>query len=146
MYSKRRLRVCLPELNDPEKVKLYTKSQSKYEHLDGYSFVHRAKVILSGFGLEGIGLDRPLSNLSSGQKSKVALAGILLKGVDLLLLDEPTNNLDLPALIWLEDFLQKSGRRLLFRTIVDFLTGLSERYSNLIGTRTHLHVTRGYIQ
>ncbi|MCC2631219.1 MAG: hypothetical protein K0S38_1028, partial [Candidatus Paceibacter sp.] len=41
-------------------------------------------------------------------KSKVALSGILLKGVDLLLLDEPTNNLDLPALIWLEDFLQKS--------------------------------------
>ena len=52
--------------------------------------------------------DRYVSNLSSGQKSKVVLAGILLKGVDLLLLDEPTNNLDLPALIWLEDFLQKT--------------------------------------
>ena len=49
-----------------------------------------------------------MSDLSSGQKSKVALIGILLKGVDLLLLDEPTNNLDLPALMWLEDFLKKS--------------------------------------
>jgi ATPase subunit of ABC transporter with duplicated ATPase domains len=46
--------------------------------------------------------------LSGGQKSKVALGGILLKGVDVLLLDEPTNNLDLSALIWLENFLLKS--------------------------------------
>lgn len=96
------------ELADPEKAKKYGEVRSKYERLDGYSFTHRAEVILSGFGLEGVELDRPLSNLSSGQKSKVSLAGILLKGVDLLLLDEPTNNLDLPALIWLEDFLQKS--------------------------------------
>ncbi len=56
------------------------------------------------FGLSDIGLDQYTSNLSSGQKSKVMLAGILLKGVDVLLLDEPTNNLDLPALIWLENF------------------------------------------
>lgn len=69
---------------------------------------HRIKVMLAGFGLENVGIDHRLSDLSSGQKSKVALAGILLKGVDLLLLDEPTNNLDLPALIWLEDFLRKS--------------------------------------
>src|ERR1035437_5915453 len=96
------------ELDNAEKVKRYSEVQSTYEHLDGYSFVHRAKVILSGFGLDNIELDRSLSNLSSGQKSKVVLTGILLKGVDLLLLDEPTNNLDLPALIWLEDFLQKS--------------------------------------
>ena len=96
------------ELSDPEKLQRYGEAQSKYEHLDGYRFAHRAEVMLSGFGLVDVGLDRPLCNLSSGQKGKVALAGILLKGVDLLLLDEPTNNLDLPALIWLEDFLQKS--------------------------------------
>ncbi len=96
------------DLGDPQKIKRYGEVRSQYEHLGGYSFVHRAGVILSGFGLDGVGLDRPLSDLSSGQKSKVILSGILLKGVDLLLLDEPTNNLDLPALIWLEDFLQKS--------------------------------------
>jgi len=96
------------ELGDPQKTRRYSEVHSKYEHLGGYSFTHRAEVMLSGFGLEEVGLDRSLSNLSSGQKSKVILAGILLKGVDLLLLDEPTNNLDLPALIWLEDFLKKS--------------------------------------
>ena len=96
------------KLNYPEKAKLYGEVYGKYEHLGGYSFLHRAEVMLSGFGLNDIELNRSLSTLSSGQKSKVVLAGILLKGVDLLLLDEPTNNLDLPALIWLEDFLQKS--------------------------------------
>lgn len=96
------------DLSNPENAKSYDKVQSKYEHLGGYSFVHKAEVVLSGFGFDNVSLDRPMSNLSSGQKSKVVLAGILLKGVDLLLLDEPTNNLDLPALIWLEDFLQKS--------------------------------------
>lgn len=96
------------DLGDPKKAKLYGEIHSKYEHLDGYSFAHKAEVMLAGFGLDNVELERPLSNLSSGQKSKVVLAGILLKGVDVLLLDEPTNNLDLPALIWLEDFLQKS--------------------------------------
>ncbi len=96
------------DLNDPVKARRYGEVYSRYEHLGGYTFVHRATIMLAGFGLDSIGLDRSLSNLSSGQKSKVVLAGILLKGVDLLLLDEPTNNLDLPALIWLEDFLRKS--------------------------------------
>jgi ATPase subunit of ABC transporter with duplicated ATPase domains len=69
---------------------------------------HRMEAMLAGFGLESLALERDLATLSSGQKSKVALAGILLQEADLLLLDEPTNNLDLPALIWLEDFLQKT--------------------------------------
>lgn len=96
------------KLSDSKKAKRYDEAQREYEHLGGYSFVHKTEVILSGFGLENVELNRSLSSLSSGQKSKVVLAGILLKGVDVLLLDEPTNNLDLPALIWLEDFLKKS--------------------------------------
>lgn len=97
-----------PHLDDPGKQQRYAELQQIYERLGGYTFSHKVEVMLAGFGLEGFGNDRPLTDLSSGQKSKVALIGILLKGVDLLLLDEPTNNLDLPALIWLEDFLMKS--------------------------------------
>ena len=95
-------------LEDKAKSLEYGDAHEQYERLDGYAFEHRIKVMLAGFGLDNVGIDHRLSDLSSGQKSKVALAGILLKGVDLLLLDEPTNNLDLPALIWLEDFLRKS--------------------------------------
>lgn len=97
------------QLCDPIKAKLYDEIQEKYVRLDGYVFNHRIEVMLSGFGIQDVGLQRKLSDLSSGQKSKVVLAGILLKGVDLLLLDEPTNNLDLPSLIWLEDFLKKTN-------------------------------------
>lgn len=96
------------DLANPDTAKRYGDALSLYEHLEGYTFNHKVEVMLSGFGLENIGLDHSVSKLSSGQKSKIALIGILLKGVDLLLLDEPTNNLDLPALIWLEDFLRKS--------------------------------------
>ncbi len=104
----KKMEELLPNIDDPTIAHKYYDAQEQYQHLDGYSFSHRAEVILSGFGLDGVGIDRNLSELSSGQKNKVALTGILLRGVDLLLLDEPTNNLDLPALIWLEDFLQKS--------------------------------------
>jgi ATPase subunit of ABC transporter with duplicated ATPase domains len=49
-----------------------------------------------------------MSALSSGQKNKVFMAGLLLRDPDVLLLDEPTNNLDLESLAWLEDFLAHS--------------------------------------
>jgi ATPase subunit of ABC transporter with duplicated ATPase domains len=104
----KKLEVLASQLEDKAKFDEYGEAHKQYERLDGYAFEHRVKVMLAGFGLQYVGLDHRLSDLSSGQKSKVALAGILLKGVDLLLLDEPTNNLDLPALIWLEDFLRKS--------------------------------------
>ena len=81
---------------------------AEYERRDGYTFYHRLDVMLAGFDLADVSTDRPISSLSSGQKSKVFMAGVLLSDPDILLLDEPTNNLDLPALIWLEDFLMRS--------------------------------------
>lgn len=80
---------------------------NEYERRDGYTFDHRLGIILAGFGLRKLD-EVILSALSSGQKSKVFLAGVLLSDPDVLLLDEPTNNLDLPALIWLEDYLVRS--------------------------------------
>ncbi|MBU1092421.1 ATP-binding cassette domain-containing protein [Patescibacteria group bacterium] len=81
----------------------------QYESRDGYAFESRMQFTLTGFGLNKINSDRPINTLSSGQKSKVLMAGVLLSDAELLLLDEPTNNLDLPALIWLEDFLSRSA-------------------------------------
>ena len=83
-------------------------AMTEYKRRDGYTFYHRLDMMLAGFGLADVSNDRPINSLSSGQKSKVFMAGVLLSDPDILLLDEPTNNLDLPALIWLEDFLMRS--------------------------------------
>jgi ATP-binding cassette subfamily F protein 3 len=81
---------------------------AEYERRNGYAFDYRVDMTLAGFGLRDVSSTRPINSLSSGQKSKVFMAGILLSDPDVLLLDEPTNNLDLPALIWVEDFLAHS--------------------------------------
>ena len=77
---------------------------AEYERRDGYAFSHRMDTTLAGLGLADVLSDRLITTLSPGQKVKVFMAGVLLSDPDVLLLDEPTNNLDLPALIWLEDF------------------------------------------
>ncbi len=66
------------------------------------------EIMFAGFALPTETKEKKIGQLSSGQKTKVFLTAILLKKADLMLLDEPTNNLDLPALIWLEDFLNKT--------------------------------------
>lgn len=91
-----------------ERMETSPEAMAEYERRDGYTLYHRLDLMLAGFGLSEISSDRPINSLSSGQKSKVFMAGVLLSDPDVLLLDEPTNNLDLPALIWLEDFLTRT--------------------------------------
>jgi ATP-binding cassette, subfamily F, member 3 len=63
---------------------------------------------LEALGLGGIPLETPVENLSGGQKTRLALAGVLLSSPQVLLLDEPTNHLDIGMLEWLEDWLVAS--------------------------------------
>jgi ATPase subunit of ABC transporter with duplicated ATPase domains len=74
-------------------------------------FLRQVEIMFAGFWLPSNIKEKNIGDLSSGQKTKVFLTGLLLQDIDILLLDEPTNNLDLPALIWLEDYLKntKSG-------------------------------------
>lgn len=93
---------------DNEKTLLqYEALQEEYRRLGGFAFLDQAAGMLSGLALPTHLLERPLTTLSGGEKRKITLAGVLLRGVDLLLLDEPTNNLDLPALLWLEAYLKR---------------------------------------
>ncbi len=77
------------------------------EYRDGLVYKAKTKSALMGLGFSENDLDLPVTALSGGQRSKLSLCKLLLSNANLLLLDEPTNNLDIEAVIWLEDFLGK---------------------------------------
>ena len=84
-------------------VERYTRLETEFQHMQGYDIARRVDAILHELGFSERDLDRPIKQLSGGQKSRAQLARLLLEGPDLMLLDEPTNHLDLPLLDWLEN-------------------------------------------
>jgi ATP-binding cassette subfamily F protein 3 len=84
----------------------YGKLQEEFEHLGGYTYETRIKMVLSGVGFGEDDYETPLSRLSGGQKTRALLARLLLSAPDLLILDEPTNHLDINAVEWLENYLR----------------------------------------
>jgi len=90
----------------PELMARYGAAKDSYERSDGYAFRARAVAVLHGLGFGDADLDMPCTRLSGGQLNRLGLAQLLLQKPDLMLLDEPTNHLDLPAIRWLEEYLQ----------------------------------------
>ena len=76
-----------------------------FELAGGYTYEQRIDRVLGGLGFGREQYDQPVETLSGGQRTRAALARLLLSSPDLLLLDEPTNHLDLAAMEWLEDYL-----------------------------------------
>ncbi|WP_425755218.1 ABC-F family ATP-binding cassette domain-containing protein [Ihubacter sp. rT4E-8] len=80
--------------------------QDILEHSGFYTIDARIEEFAGGLGLADIGLDKDVSELSGGQRSKVLLTKLLLQNPMILILDEPTNYLDENHIIWLTRFLQ----------------------------------------
>ncbi len=83
----------------------YGPLQHQFELDGGYLYETRIKQVLTGLNFESVDYDRPVSQLSGGQKTRALLGRLLLESPDLLVLDEPTNHLDIHAVEWLENWL-----------------------------------------
>jgi ATPase subunit of ABC transporter with duplicated ATPase domains len=97
----------LPEMSDEDGM-LVADLEVEYAEMDGYSAESRAGELLEGIGIPVEQHNGPMSEVAPGWKLRVLLAQALFSDPDVLLLDEPTNNLDINAIRWLEEFLDKS--------------------------------------
>ncbi|MBT2290950.1 ABC-F family ATP-binding cassette domain-containing protein [Paenibacillus albidus] len=89
-----------------ELLERYAQRSDWFKDHGGYEMNTRIRSVLHGMGFGEFAPDTPISTLSGGQKTRLALARILLQAPDLLMLDEPTNHLDIETLTWLEDYLR----------------------------------------
>jgi len=96
---------------DPDKadevLKRYGKLQEAFERDGGYTYEARIRQVLTGLGFKPFDFERPIPQLSGGQRTRALLARLLLTDPDLLILDEPTNHLDIAAVEWLEGYLSQ---------------------------------------
>lgn len=83
----------------------YERLTRQFEMADGYSYKSEVTGVLYGLGFEEREFDKKSSELSGGQKTRVALGRLLVTKPDILLLDEPTNHLDMASIQWLENYL-----------------------------------------
>ena len=90
----------------PEVLQRYGSVLSSFEHGGGYTYTNRIQQTLAGLGFAETDYQRPLTQLSGGQRTRAVLARLLLDEPDLLLLDEPSNHLDIAAVEWLEAWLR----------------------------------------
>lgn len=92
------------ELNDA--LERYARMNHTFEMQDGYAFESQITGVLKGLGFDESDFNRPVEELSGGQKTRVSLGRLLLSRPDIILLDEPTNHLDLNSIAWLENYLK----------------------------------------
>lgn len=83
----------------------YTRLSHTFDLENGYAYRSEVTGVLKGLGFTEPEFEKKVSDLSGGQKTRVALGKLLLTRPDIILLDEPTNHLDMESIAWLEGYL-----------------------------------------
>ena len=117
---------------DMKNLELAAYYQEQLETHDFYSIDTAIERVANGLGLLAIGLDRPIIEMSGGQRAKVILAKLLLEKPDVLLLDEPTNFLDKNHVAWLAEYLSSlENAFLVVSHDFDFLDKIANRICDI---------------
>lgn len=108
--------------------------QQILEYSGFYQLDAKIEEVAGGLGLRDIGLDKDVSDLSGGQRTKVLLIKLLLENPSILILDEPTNYLDYEHIVWLTRFLQEyENAFILVSHDMEFLNSVVNVIYNLDG-------------
>jgi ATP-binding cassette subfamily F protein 3 len=126
-------------------LRAYGAARDAYDRHGGAGLEGTMRAMLAAFGFAEDDLDRPTAAFSGGQRTRAALARMLLEEPDYMILDEPTNHLDVETVRWLEDFLIADPRATL---VVSHDRSFLDRVANEIweldgGTLTRYEVPRG---